>query len=215
MDAVKSSRNLKLLLIPVVLSVFSMGCARGMKKHENELVLRDNRIVELEGANANLLNQVDRIKHREKNEANRIKTLAGSSLVGTGIVVNVRDNDVVSLTLPSSSYFSVGNVKLKQEAKSNLKRISLLLKKQFFNKTVRIEGHTDNEPVVRTKGKYKTNWELSAARAISVLYYLTNECGLSPDNIYIAGFGEFRPIADNKTKSGRNQNRRVEIVIIP
>jgi len=215
MEAMKSRRNLKLILIPVVLCVFSMGCARGMRKHESELQFRDNKIIELESTNANLLNQVDRIKHREKNEANRIKTIAGNSLVGTGIVVNVRDNDVVSLTLPSSSYFSVGNVKLKQEAKSNLKRISQLLKKQFFNKGVRIEGHTDNEPVKRAKGKYKTNWELSAARAISVLYYLTDECGLSPENIYIAGFGEHRPIADNKTKSGRNQNRRVEIVIIP
>jgi chemotaxis protein MotB len=76
-----------------------------------------------------------------------------------------------------------------------------------------IEGHTDNEPI-KYSG-WKSNWELSTARALSVLHYLIDEKGISPYRISAIGYGEYRPVTSNNTKEGRQLNRRVEIVILP
>ncbi len=76
----------------------------------------------------------------------------------------------------------------------------------------KIEGHTDNVPI--KSARYPSNWELSTARALAVLH-LQTEMGVAPENISAAGFGEFRPKADNKTEEGRRLNRRSEIVMLP
>ncbi len=75
-----------------------------------------------------------------------------------------------------------------------------------------IEGHTDNLPI--NTQKFPSNWELSTARSTSVLRYLVEKKGFSPDKISARGFGEFRPIASNATDVGRSRNRRVDIVLL-
>jgi chemotaxis protein MotB len=75
---------------------------------------------------------------------------------------------------------------------------------------VRIEGHTDNRPI--STGRFHSNWDLSTARAISVMKLFLDE-GLSPKHVSVSGYGEFRPVADNATDEGRRQNRRVDLVI--
>ena len=76
-----------------------------------------------------------------------------------------------------------------------------------------IEGYTDDVPI-KYSG-WKSNWELSTARSLSVLHFLVNEKGISPERLSAIGFGEYRPVASNDTKEGRKLNRRVEIVIQP
>ncbi|MCK5081464.1 MAG: OmpA family protein, partial [Candidatus Omnitrophica bacterium] len=78
---------------------------------------------------------------------------------------------------------------------------------------VGIEGHTDNVPI--THSGWKSNWELSTARALSVLHHLEDNEGISPKRLSATGYGEFRPVASNATKAGKQDNRRVEIVILP
>lgn len=77
---------------------------------------------------------------------------------------------------------------------------------------IRIEGHTDNMPLTRN-ALYRDNWELSAARAQSIMIKLQERTALPPSIFAIGGFGEFQPIGDNNTLSGREINRRVEIFI--
>jgi len=77
----------------------------------------------------------------------------------------------------------------------------------------RIEGHTDKVPIKRSG--WKSNWELSTARALSVLHYLEKDEGISPERLSAIGYGEYRPVASNDSRDGRKQNRRVEIVILP
>src|SRR5690606_33053495 len=77
---------------------------------------------------------------------------------------------------------------------------------------VRIEGHTDNVPV--GTAAYPTNWELSSARATSVLRYLVETAGVEPARMVAAGYGEFAPIATNATPEGRALNRRADIVLV-
>jgi len=78
---------------------------------------------------------------------------------------------------------------------------------------VGIEGHTDNVPI--TYSGWKSNWELSTARATSVLHYLIDDGRLRPESLSAIGYGEYRPVTSNETEEGRQLNRRVEVVILP
>ncbi len=77
---------------------------------------------------------------------------------------------------------------------------------------IRIEGHTDSVPI-RTS-RFPSNWELSTARATSIVHYLLTHFQFEPNRLSAAGYGEFRPIASNRASEGRTQNRRVDIVIL-
>ena len=83
----------------------------------------------------------------------------------------------------------------------------------FTNYDIRVEGHTDNVPIGAALARtYKSNWELSVARAASAVNFLSSN-GVEANRLSAVGFGEFNPIADNDTDSGREQNRRVEVVL--
>lgn len=206
---------LRLLVIPILICLFSSGCIGNFfTRKSKEISLQNQKISELENEKAELSNEIQILKQKDE-ETNRIKSIADNEFSGTAITVRVKKDGLVSLTLSSSKYFSPGKAEIKDEAKKNLKKISSLINKQFSDKIVRVEGHTDNQPIKKKKNLYQSNWDLSAARALSVLNYFINECGVNPENIYVAGFAEFEPIADNSSGSGRDMNRRVEIVIIP
>ncbi|MCS7215037.1 MAG: OmpA family protein [Thermodesulfovibrio sp.] len=115
----------------------------------------------------------------------------------------------ITITLPDSLLFSSGSAELKSESIETLIKLSDKLKE--IPGKIAIEGHTDNVPI--RSSTYKSNWELSSARASSVLHFLLQQ-GLSPDRFLIAGYGEYRPIASNETAEGRTKNRRVELIIL-
>lgn len=115
------------------------------------------------------------------------------------------------ITLTDTVAFNSGSAELKEEIKPLLDKILVIIKRHHAN-NIKIEGHTDNVPI--SGSIYQSNWELSTARAQSVLRYFT-EKGIPPQNLSIAGYGEYRPIADNSTPEGRSKNRRVEIVLLP
>jgi chemotaxis protein MotB len=77
---------------------------------------------------------------------------------------------------------------------------------------IRLEGHTDDSPI-RT-ALYPSNWQLSSARAITVLRLLSGRYGIDPDRLAAAGFGEFRQLVPNDTLENRAKNRRVDVVIL-
>lgn len=116
----------------------------------------------------------------------------------------------VQLTMKGSLLFNSGSADLKEESKSVLDRVGLILER-YADGTIEIEGHTDNVPM--TGGRYANNNELSAARSLSVFDYLLQNANLDPAHIKNSGRGEYVPIADNSTEEGRARNRRVEIRI--
>ncbi len=120
------------------------------------------------------------------------------------------NSQYVKLTLKGNLLFDSGDAVLKQEAYPVLEKLSIILEK-YADCEIMIEGHTDNVP--QSSGRYPSNNELSAARALAVFYYLTDHSTLSPANISYSGRGEYIPIADNATPEGRALNRRVEIKI--
>ena len=76
-----------------------------------------------------------------------------------------------------------------------------------------IGGHADNQPIQFSN--WKSNWELSSARALSVLHRLVDSEGISPERLSAIGYGEYKPVASNDASDSRKLNRRVEIVILP
>ncbi len=114
-----------------------------------------------------------------------------------GVVINISD----------SVLFKQGDDNLTPESRTILNYLMELF--QTFPYPILIEGHTDNTPI--TTLRFPSNWELSTLRACNVIKYFISK-GISADRLSAEGFGEFRPIANNTTDSGRSMNRRVEIV---
>jgi chemotaxis protein MotB len=117
------------------------------------------------------------------------------------------------ITVVGDLLFDSGKAKIRHEAYPLLDKVASVLKDNMAGFNIGIEGYTDNVPI-RHSG-WKSNWELSTARSLSVLHFLVKEKGISPQRLSAIGFGEYRPVTSNDTREGRKLNRRVEIVIQP
>lgn len=124
--------------------------------------------------------------------------------------VNVSVSDRgIHISIVDSIVFASGKAELLESAKDVLRTVSELLTPT--SQLVVVEGHTDNQPI-RTV-QFPSNWELSGARASSVVrFFLSQNGALDPRNYKTVGYGEFRPVASNATRAGRARNRRVEIL---
>jgi chemotaxis protein MotB len=124
-----------------------------------------------------------------------------------GLELLQRRNELV-LRLSDNVFFESGNDALKEPAAAIIHAIAPRLVQR--NVDIRVEGHTDNRPISTVR--FRSNWDLSTARATAVISKLAAE-GLEKPRLSAAGYGEFRPVADNDTEEGRKQNRRVDLVI--
>ena len=137
---------------------------------------------------------------------NRLKTM----IDGGQLTVSIEQGRIV-INLPNNVLFKSGSANLNPEGKEALAQIAEVLS-QFSDRRFQIEGHTDNKPI--SSARFPSNWELSTSRALTVVHLLT-DMDVNPENISAAGFGEFRPRADNETEEGRQLNRRIEIIMLP
>ena len=130
--------------------------------------------------------------------------------------VTIKDfRDALSISFVDRILFEFSKADLTPEGKKVLEKVGAIVK-NIKGKKIRVTGHTDNVPI-RPDYEYKfpTNWELSAARAASVVRYFQEKTGIDPTDMEAVGRSLYQPIATNETKEGRAQNRRVEIVIAP
>jgi chemotaxis protein MotB len=114
----------------------------------------------------------------------------------------------VEVTMRSTLLFPSGSARLSGGAMKILRDVSRVLKP--VPNSVHVEGYTDNVPI--NTAAYPSNWELSAARAASVVHLFTR-LGIAPERLAAVGYGEHRPVADNDTEGGRSRNRRVSLII--
>ena len=127
------------------------------------------------------------------------------------VKVEMQDKGLV-ITFVSEVLFDSGKAKLRNDSLPKLDKVASVLNTTVADLNVGIEGHTDNEPI--KKSGWKSNWELSSARALSVLHYLS-EKSVGEPRLAAIGYGEYKPVAGNESREGRQKNRRVEIVILP
>ncbi len=144
-------------------------------------------------------------------ERDEIRQELGRFIDLGGIGVDVTP-DGVMITMRESILFDSGKADLKPSSSELLAKLAEVLGRTHARE-IRIAGHTDNKPI-RTP-QFPSNWELSTARALSVLHRLVDDHRLPAEKLVAVGFGENRPVASNDTNEGRAKNRRVEIFLVP
>ncbi len=188
-----------LTYIAILTVVFSMtGCTfifqKGRRVDVEKISKLKSELTDLERAKQDLENRL-------KNEINDKEVKV--EMLEKGLVI----------TFVGEVLFDSGKAELREDSIDKLSKVARVLSTTVKDLDVGIEGHTDNVPIKHSG--WKSNWELSSARALSVLHFLVDERKIKPTRLSAVAYGEFYPIAKNNTKEGRQKNRRVEIVILP
>jgi chemotaxis protein MotB len=133
---------------------------------------------------------------------------AMSPLIAQGLVDVQLGDGIVDIAIRSDILFASGSALLADVAQPVIRQLADVLK--TFPNSIQVQGHTDNVPIAG--GLYRSNWELSAARAASVVHIMVDG-GIDPRRLSVVAYGEFRPVLPNTTPDGRNANRRVVLTI--
>lgn len=192
-------------------------------KSANELSSERNRLSSLEGEKGALAQDLtasqkelaELRKAREASEKRNAEFKAMiqklRSMIDAGkLHVEIRKGKMV-VQLPDKVLYDTGKANLNAEGQTTLSNVATVLK-EFPDRDFLIAGHTDNKPI--RGGKFKSNWDLSTARAVTVVQWLQQQ-GVDPRHLAAAGYSEFDPVGDNSTEQGAAQNRRLEIVVMP
>jgi len=201
-------RILSLMLISILL-IGLVGCSvniYGRRKSDvSKIGELSDEVTKLEALRQKDLEKMKRI---EAQLSQRLKDEIGKKevkieLAKRGLVITFIDKIL----------FDSGKADIKEEGLPALDKVNDVIKRSARDRFIGIEGHTDNVPI--TYSGWKSNWELSTARATSVLHYLIDNARVSPKKLSATGYGEHRPVSSNNTEEGRHQNRRVEIILLP
>lgn len=215
-DIMIRNKGLFFVLFLTVVSLAMSGCSITFQTRHKSDVDRISALGnEIGDLNARL-SQLQEEKETELSELEKAKLLLEEKLkqeIGDKSVRLEMAEKGLAIIFLTEVLFDSGKVEIKPEAFSSLDKIAGVLGKNVEDRNIGIEGHTDNEPIKHSG--WKSNWELSTSRATSVLHYLVDKKGISPKRVAAIGYGEYRPVASNDTASGKKQNRRVEIVILP
>jgi chemotaxis protein MotB len=138
-------------------------------------------------------------------------TQALSDQVATHTVSIQMGRDGLVISLREAGFFDSGSAAPKPEALPTLRQIATRLGATPYD--LRVEGHTDNEPI--HTAEFDSNWELSSARATRIARLFLEMKAIRPERISAAGYAEFHPVASNETAQGRAENRRVDLVVLP
>lgn len=182
------------------------------KQNENMLKSKEGlegEIVQMQAA----LEELERRKAKSEARLQEFRALVSAfqKMIDAGTLSVKIVNGRMVVVLATDVLFGSGSATLSREGKDALAEVAQILagieKREF-----QVEGHTDNIPI--SSDRFPNNWYLASARAINVVDHLVNS-GMPADRISAASYGEFRPVDTNKTKEGRAQNRRIEIVVVP
>jgi len=185
------------MLVALMLAVGLSGCT---------VIFQKGRRTDIEKI-SKLKSDLSELERAKQELENRLK----SEIDDKQVKVEMASKGLV-ITFVSEVLFDSGKAALRKDSEPKLDKVVSVLNSTVSDLNIGIEGHTDNQPI--KKSGWKSNWELSSARALSVLHYLS-EKGVSEPRLAAIGYGEYRSVTSNFTKAGRQKNRRVEIVILP
>ncbi len=185
---------------------------------QNVFELR-KKVADLEEENAGLRRENERLARAKEEQVQKVSSTYENLLekmkveVAQGQVAISELKGKLSVTMVDAILFDSGRAEVKRGGLDVLRKVISILK-DVRDKSIRIEGHTDNLHIGGALAKrYPSNWELSAARAINVARYLQDQ-GIDPAQLSAVAYGEWKPVADNATPEGRAKNRRIEITLV-
>ena len=198
------------------------------ERQEGNLSRHQQQLVDMQQTNERLLATVEDLNQQlEKEQIAREARLAKvkntyDQLVGAleeeikrGELTISNLEGKLSVNLLNQILFDSGKTEIKPEGKKVMQSLGDALNK-FPDRALQVEGHTDNVQISsRLIERFPTNWELSTARATSVVHFLQDVVGLPGDRLVAAGYSEYRPVASNEDEEGRSQNRRIQILLVP
>jgi chemotaxis protein MotB len=202
----------------LVILPFASGCAsqKALKDYQEEVrSLREER-TKLKKDNRALQMQIESYEvalaeaNMRMESAPEAKTY--SELDEQGIGYEQRGRNFV-ISVPAEISFASGRADLTKQGKDALHAVARTLAQDYGDGSYWIEGHTDADPI--KKSGWTSNRELSVARAMAVLTFLVEECGITDDQCKVVGHGQYDPLDSNESKDGKAKNRRVEIVVHP
>jgi len=196
---------LMMLAITVALGILVTGC--GSKKWEEQVTVLEARVdslsTELEG---------EQMRTAQLNE--ELARSLSEQRAMEQVWLEEREG-LTTITIDGEVTFNSGSARINDEGQEILNRIWEVLR-GYDDREILIEGHTDNVQIApRFHDKYKSNWELSSARAHAVLHHAVVNYNADPSRVAAVGYGEFRPLVGNDTEDGRTLNRRVVITVGP
>jgi len=157
-------------------------------------------------------------KEEEINRLTRTQEELSKSLqdeISKGNITIQQVRDRLTINMVDRVLFDSGQAQVKPAGVKVLKQVGDVLNK-ITDKQIRIEGHTDNVPISsKLQDRFKTNWELSTARATTVVRYLIDQGGVDRQYLSAVGYADTHPLASNDSEEGRSSNRRIEIVLYP
>lgn len=155
----------------------------------------------------------EEIKRLTRTQEELSKSLQDEISKGNITIQQVRDR--LTINMVDRVLFDSGQAQVKPAGVKVLKQVGDVLNK-ITDKQIRIEGHTDNVPISsKLQNRFKTNWELSTARATTVVRYLIDQGGVDRQYLSAVGYADTHPLASNDSEEGRSSNRRIEIVLYP
>lgn len=169
----------------------------------------DDGVLEFKDLDQDLANQDMDINRDIKDMFQTVEKYISDSGLDAKVSVDMNKRGVF-VDIKEAILFETGRSEIKPSGIQVLEKLEGLFKD--FENDIVIEGHTDNIPIKNEN--YESNWELSTARAVSVVRHLSEAEGLDPKRFSATGYGEYRPIASNNTRENRKVNRRVNILII-
>ncbi|MBI4313330.1 MAG: OmpA family protein [Candidatus Omnitrophica bacterium] len=165
-----------------------------------------------------LTSEIERLKQQKEREKDQLEE--AKDLLQQRLQQEIADQQAklemtergLVITFVAEVLFDSGKAVLRPESHQALGKVVQVVQEKVSDRDIGVEGHTDNEPIKHSG--WKSNWELSTARATSVIHFLEDQ-GINPKQLSAVGYGEHRPVASNESTEGRRKNRRVEIVILP
>jgi len=198
--AVGKLRGLEMLKAKLNEANASLNDALAEKqKDKDQIASLQNQVADLEKEKADAAQMAKGLEDEMRSDLES-KDVTISKLQGK-LTVNILDRIL----------FDSGEAILKPDGEAVMRKIATILAGHPELK-IHVVGHTDNVPI---RSRFASNWELSTARALAAVHFLTESAGVDPHRVGAVGYGEYRPIADNSTAEGRARNRRIAIIILP
>ncbi len=166
---------------------------------------------------ASLTNQVAGLQKEKEQVSKNSKSLEDemrSQLESRDVTISKLQGRL-TVNIVDRVMFDSGEAVLKPDGEVVMRKIASILQ-EHPDLAIHVIGHTDNVPIRQTaQSRFASNWELSTARALAAVHFLTERAGVDPKRLGAVGYGEFRPVADNSTAEGRAKNRRIAVTILP